>query len=59
MNPKAFELTLEQQFELQCLQHESQGLDREQVINYLLEAMQQLMVRDNLIKDLMKESHLF
>jgi hypothetical protein len=56
MNSNAFELSLEQQFQLQCLQQEYQGLDRDAVINHLLDAMQQLMVRDNLIRDLMKKS---
>jgi hypothetical protein len=53
---QVFELSLEQQFELQCLQQEFQELEREQVINYLLDTMQQLMARDNLIRDLMKNS---
>ncbi|BFM39869.1 photosystem I reaction center subunit X [Synechocystis sp. LKSZ1] len=56
MNSNAFELSLEQQFQLQCLQQEYQDLDRDAVINHLLDAMQQLMVRDNLIRDLMKKS---
>lgn len=56
MDANIFELSLEQQFELQCLQKEFQGLEREQVINYLLDTMQQLMMRDNLIRDLMKNS---
>jgi hypothetical protein len=58
MNTKIFELTLEQQFELRCLQQEFQGLNRDQVINYLLETMQQLMIRDNLIRDLMKKANI-
>ncbi|GBF81645.1 NblA/ycf18 family protein [Aphanothece sacrum] len=53
---QVFELSLEQQFELQCLQQEFQELEREQVIHYLLDTMQQLMARDNLIRDLMKNS---
>ncbi|MEA5508672.1 NblA/ycf18 family protein [Crocosphaera sp. UHCC 0190] len=56
MDATVFELSLEQQFELQCLQQEFQNLEREQVINYLLDTMQQIMARDNLIRDLMKNS---
>ncbi|MEM8779322.1 MAG: NblA/ycf18 family protein [Cyanobacteria bacterium P01_G01_bin.49] len=56
MDAKVFELSLEQQFELQCLQQEFQDLERDQVINYLLDTMQQIMARDNLIRDLMKNS---
>ncbi len=56
MDAKVFELSIEQQFKLQCLQQEFQDLEREQVINYLLDTMQQIMARDNLIRDLMKNS---
>jgi 20S proteasome alpha/beta subunit len=58
MNIRAFELSLEQQFQLQCLQQEYQGLEREDVINHLLDAMQQLMDRDNSIRDLIKRAPL-
>ncbi|EAZ89698.1 photosystem I reaction center subunit X [Crocosphaera chwakensis] len=54
MDANTFELSLEQQFQLQCLQQEFQDLEREQVIDYLLDTMQQIMARDNLIRDLMK-----
>ena len=56
MNNEAFNLSLEQKFQLQCMQQEYQDLDREQTVTYLLETMQQIMVRDNLIRDLMKKS---
>ncbi|MFM1842681.1 MAG: Phycobilisome degradation protein NblA [Cyanobacteriota bacterium] len=56
MNNDAFNLSMEQKFQLQCLQQEYQSLDREQTVNFLLETMQQIMVRDNLIRDLMKKS---
>lgn len=56
MNVKSFELSLEQQFQLQCLQYEFHDLDRDAVIGHLLDAMQQLMVRDNLIRDLMRKA---
>ncbi|CCQ52603.1 NblA/ycf18 family protein [Crocosphaera watsonii WH 8501] len=54
MDAKVFELSLEQKFQLQCLQQEFQDLEREEVINYLIDTMQQIMARDNLIRDLMK-----
>ncbi|WP_107668942.1 photosystem I reaction center subunit X [Cyanothece sp. BG0011] len=54
MDANTFELSLEQQFQLQCLQQEFQDLEREQVIDYLIDTMQQIMARDNLIRDLMK-----
>jgi hypothetical protein len=58
MDTNTFQLSLEQQFELQCIQHESQNWEQEQIINYLLESMQQLMVKDNLIRDLMKKARI-
>ena len=54
MDAKIFELSLEQQLQLQCLQQEFQDLERDQVIDYLIDTMQQIMARDNLIRDLMK-----
>ncbi|MGK7941530.1 MAG: NblA/ycf18 family protein [Crocosphaera sp.] len=56
MDANVFELSIEQQFKLQCLHQEFQDLEREEVIDYLLDTMQQIMARDNLIKDLMKNS---
>ncbi len=56
MNSNAFELSLEQQFQLQCLQQEYQGLDRDAVVSNLLDAMLQIMARDNHIRDIMKKS---
>ncbi len=56
MDQDALNLSLEQKFQLQCLQNEYGDLDREQIVNFLLETMQQIMVRDNLIRDLMKKS---
>ena len=58
MNLQVFELSMEQQFQPQCLQHEYQGLEREDVIDHLLDTMQQLMARDNSIRDLMKKAPL-
>lgn len=56
MDAKMFHLSLEQQFELQSLQYQFQDWNREQIVGHLLEAMQQLMVKDNLIRDLMRKS---
>ena len=50
------DLTLEQKFQLQCLQQEYQDLDHDQIIRSLLETMQQIMIRDNTIRNLMKKS---
>ena len=56
LNVKMFHLSLEQQFELQCLQKEFQGWERDQIVGQLLDSMKQLMVKDNVIRDLIKRS---
>jgi hypothetical protein len=55
MDPNAFELTLEQQFEVRRLQQELQGADRDQMISLLLQVAETIMVKDNLIRDLIKK----
>lgn len=54
MDPIAFELTMEQQFEMCRLQQELQGIDRDQMIDRLLQVAETIMVKDNLIRDLVK-----
>jgi Phycobilisome degradation protein nblA len=56
MEPLSFELTLEQQFEIRRLQHEAALMDRDQAVHLLLQVAELLMVKDNLIKDLMKKA---
>jgi len=56
MNFMSLNLTLEQQFEFRRMQSEFEELDREQAIDFLLQTAQQLMIRDNLIRDLMKRA---
>jgi hypothetical protein len=50
------QLTLEQQFKLQILKDQVEGLSREQAQEYLLEMFRQMMVKDNLVKHLMKNA---
>ena len=50
------QLTLEQQFKLQVLKEQVEGLSKEQAQEYLLEMFRQMMVKDNLVKHLMKEA---
>ena len=57
MNVNMFHLSLEQQFELQCLQKEFQDWERDQIVVHLLDSMKQLMVKDNMIRDLIKRSN--
>ncbi len=50
------QLTLEQQFKLQVLREQVKNLTREQAQDYLLEVLQQNMIKDNLFKHLLKEA---
>lgn len=55
MNLPSFELSMEQQFQLQRLQQEYNGLERADIVSRLLDTMQQLMDRDNSIREIMKK----
>jgi len=48
------ELTLEQQFKMQVWREEVRNLSQAEAQEYLLKVMHQLMVKDNLIKNLLK-----
>ncbi len=48
------QLTTEQQFKLQVLNNQIKGLSKEQSQEYLLELFRQMMIKDNLIKSLLK-----
>lgn len=50
------ELSLEQQFKLKIYSEQVKGLTLEQSQEYLLEVMRQLMVKENVIKHLVKQS---
>lgn len=47
-------LTMEQQFKLQVLGNQIKGLSREEAQEYLLEVMRQMMIKDNVVKHLLK-----
>jgi uncharacterized protein YaaW (UPF0174 family) len=48
------ELSLEQQFKLQLLKDQVRGLSLEQAQEFVVEVMRQMMVKDNLVKHLLK-----
>jgi hypothetical protein len=50
------QLSLEQQFKLKVLQEQVQTLSKEQAQEYLLEMFRQMMVKDNLVKNLLKDA---
>ncbi|MBE9046665.1 NblA/ycf18 family protein [Pleurocapsales cyanobacterium LEGE 10410] len=50
------QLSIEQQFKLKVLQEQVQTLSKEQAQEYLLEMFRQMMVKDNLVKHLLKNA---
>ena len=51
-------LTLEQEFQLNVLKQQVETLSPEQAREYLLEAMRQLMLKDNWVKHTFRECYL-
>jgi len=49
-------LSMEQQFKLKLLQDQVQNLSLEQAQEYVVEVMRQMMVKDNLVKHLLKNA---
>jgi Phycobilisome degradation protein nblA len=49
-------LSIEQEFKLQVLKDQVKDLSREQAQEYLIEVFRQMMVKDNLMKHLMKNA---
>jgi hypothetical protein len=49
-------LSLEQEFKLQVLREQVQGLSREEAQDFLLELFRQMMIKDNIVKNLLKNA---
>ncbi|NEP59428.1 MAG: phycobilisome degradation protein nblA [Symploca sp. SIO2G7] len=49
-------LSLEQQFKLKVYQEQVKELSQEQAQDYLMEVLRQMMVKDNLVKHLLKRA---
>ncbi len=54
MNIAALELSLEQQFSLKQYENQVTSLSLSQAQEFLIEVLRQLMVKDNVIRSLMK-----
>jgi hypothetical protein len=50
------ELSLEQKFNLKIYEDQVKGLSQEQAQDFLLEVLRQLMIKDNVIRSLMKHA---
>ncbi len=55
MESNPFSLTLEQEFQIKMMENLAQEMSRDQMLDLLLQVSQQLMVKDNVIRDLMKK----
>lgn len=49
-------LSLEQEFKLQVVRDQVNGLSLEQAQEYVVEVMRQMMVKDNLVKHLLRSA---
>lgn len=56
LNVEDFNLTMEQQFKIQILQKDMQRMNLEQAKEMLTESLKTIMVKENIIKSLMKEA---
>lgn len=56
MDGNTFDLSLEQQFEMQRVRTDAQIMSHDQVLENLLEVSRLIMLKDNLIRDLMRRS---
>lgn len=55
MEPKSFDLSLEQQFEMRRIQDAAVAMSREQALDLLVEASRLLMIKTNVIRQLLQE----
>lgn len=58
MESSSFELTLEQQFQMRLMEQSAQQMTREQIQDLLIESARLLMLKDNVIRDLIKSCKL-
>jgi hypothetical protein len=58
MESSSFELTLEQQFQMRLMEQSAQQMTREQMQDILIKAARLLMIKDNVIRDLIKSCQL-
>ena len=54
MDSEAFQLTLEQQFQMRMMEESAHNMTHEQMVETLVQASRLLMVKDNMIRNLLK-----
>jgi hypothetical protein len=58
MNSSSFDLTLEQQFEFRQMKEATKTMSREQALELLIQASRLLMIKTNVMRELMKQTPL-
>lgn len=58
MGSSSFELSLEQQFQIRLMEASVQDMSLDQMREYLIQAARLLMLKDNVIRDLVKSCKL-
>jgi Phycobilisome degradation protein nblA len=56
MKKESFELSLEQEFHVRLMEESANNMTREQMQEMLMQTMRMLMVKDNVIRNLLKEN---
>jgi hypothetical protein len=59
MDANSFQLTLEQQFQMRLMEQSAESLTREQLLDMVIQSSRLLMVKDNIIRGLVKDVVLF
>jgi Phycobilisome degradation protein nblA len=59
MDANSFHLTLEQQFQMRLMEQSAESLTREQLLEMVIQSSRLLMVKDNIIRGLVKDVVLF
>ncbi len=54
MNISSFQLSLEQQFQMRLIEQSMQDMSREQLQDMLMQIARLLLVKDNIVRDLVK-----
>jgi hypothetical protein len=54
MDSSSFQLTLEQQFQMRLMEESAQRMSREQMQDILIQTARLLMLKDNVIRDLLR-----
>jgi hypothetical protein len=56
MESTSFDLTMEQQFEFRRMRDAAEGMSREQALELLIQASRLLMVKTNVLRDLIHQT---